>query len=297
MVRVAVLVTAKSGLEEVVTQALKIPNYWRTVERCEGVFTHHSIQTVPVKFLRAFKEYVSTMHAMNLIKSYRIIQTSDSTSIFPQFSNYDSSSGKWTFKWDEWLNELRTATPSKTIQDPHIAAIKMEKIDLQILACLELNGRISFTEIAKKIGVSPQTVKYHYDKKLIPSGVAEEYHLDLAPYPMEISTYHEFMLEFTDSSAMNRFFSLAEKLFFIDHISKVLRKNSLMVRTRMIQSQVSNLFSFFSEMTNIGLLNSYSAIRLDMNVRRRQTISFELFDETEGWQWDVYKNLLELNQL
>ena len=79
MVRLVVLVSSKPGLEDMVTQALRIPNYWRVIERCEGAFTHHSIQTVPVKFLKAFKDYISTMYAMNLIKSFRIIQTSDHT--------------------------------------------------------------------------------------------------------------------------------------------------------------------------------------------------------------------------
>jgi len=297
MVRLVVLVAARSGLEDVVSQALKIPGYWRVVERCEGAFTHHSIQTIPVKFLKTFKEYVSTMHAMNLIKSFRIIQTSDSTSIFPDFSNYESSSGKWTFHWDEWLNDLQTTTPQKTIQDPKISAMTMDRTDLQIIGHLQLNGRFSFTEIAKRINVSPQAVKYHFDKKLIPSGAVDEFHLDVAPYPVDISSYHEFMLEFTSSTAMNRFFSLADKLFFIDHISKAVRKNTLLVRTRMIQSQVSNLFTFFSEMSNLGLLETYSAVRLDMYSREMDTITPELFDEVEGWQWDVYKKLLELNKL
>jgi DNA-binding Lrp family transcriptional regulator len=297
MIRLVVLVAAKPGLENAVSQALKIPNYWRVVERCEGAFTHHSIQTVPVKFLKIFREYISTMRAMNLIKSYRIIETSDSTSIFPAFSNYDSCFGNWTFHWDEWLSELQTRTPEKTIEDPKIDEITMDKTDLKIIAYLQLNGRLTFTEIAKKIGVSPQTVKYHYDKKLVPSGIVDEFDLDVDPYPVDISTYHEFMLEFTDNVAMNQFFSLADKLFFVDHLSKAARKNTLLVRTRVIQSQVSNLFTFFSEMTNLGLLNAYSAVRLDMYSREMDTITFDLFDEVEGWQWDVYKNLLELNKL
>jgi len=64
-----------------------------------------------------------------------------------------------------------------------------------------------------------------------------------------------------------------------------------------IHSQVSNLFTFFSEMANLGLLNSFSAVRLDMYARDMDTITPDLFDEAEGWQWDVYKNLLELNKL
>jgi hypothetical protein len=105
------------------------------------------------------------------------------------------------------------------------------------------------------------------------------------------------MLEFADSSSMNRFFSVAKKLFFIDHLSKALRKNALLVRTRIIDSQVENMFTFFSEMVNAGQLISYSAVRLNLNSRLHQTISYELFDDEAGWRWDVYGLLLELNKL
>jgi DNA-binding Lrp family transcriptional regulator len=297
MVRLVVLVASKPGLEDIVTQALRIPNYWRTIERCEGAFTHHSIQTVPVKFLKTFKDYISTMYAMNLIKSFRIIQTSDSYSSFPDFSNYNSASGEWTFRWGEWLNDLTMGTPTKTIQDQLGEPISVAKVDLEIISEMELNGRMNFTDVAKRINSSPQAVKYHYDNRLHPSGLLGQFHFDVAPYPVELSAYHEFMLEFPDSTTMNRFFSLAEKLFFVDHVSKALRKTTLIVRTRMINSQVENMFAFFSEMVNVGVLTSYSAVRLNMNSRLQQTISCELFDDAEGWRWNVYDVLLELNRL
>ncbi|MGP8069564.1 MAG: winged helix-turn-helix domain-containing protein [Candidatus Bathyarchaeia archaeon] len=299
MVRLVVLVASKPGLEDTVTQALRIPNYWRVIERCEGAFTHHSIQTVPVKFLKAFKNYVSTMYAMNLIKSFRIIPTSDSYSIFADFSSYNSASGEWTFHWDEWLKDLTMKTATNTIEDQQGKPMNVAKVDVEIITYLEENGRMNFVDIAKKINASPQAVKYHYDNRLVPSGAVTvgQYHFDVAPYPVELSAYHEFMLDFTDSAAMNRFFSLAKKLFFVDHLSKAVRKTTLMVRTRMINSQVENMFAFFSEMVNSGILTSYSAVRLNLNSRLRQTLSCELFDEAEGWKWDVYNVLLELNKL
>jgi DNA-binding Lrp family transcriptional regulator len=297
MVRLMVLVASKPGLEDIVTQALRIPNYWRVIERCEGAFTHHSIQTVPVKFLKAFKDYISTMYAMNLIKSFRIIQTSDSYSIFPDFSSYNSGSGEWTFHWDEWLNYLTMRTETKAIQDQQGEPINVARVDVEIISYLEENGRMNFTDIAKKINASPQAVKYHYDNRLIPSGAVGQFQFDVVPYPVELSAYHEFMLEFADSMAMNRFFSLAERLFFVVNVSKALRKTTLIVRTLMINSQVEKMFTFFSEMVNVGALTSYSAVRLNVNSRLQQTISCELFDDAEGWKWDVYNVLLELNRL
>jgi hypothetical protein len=156
---------------------------------------------------------------------------------------------------------------------------------------------MNFTDIAKRINASPQAVKYHYDNRLVPSGAVGQFQFDVVPYPVELSAYHEFMLEFADSTAMNRFFSLAERLFFVVHVSKALRKTTLIVRTLMINSQVERMFAFFSEMVNVGVLTSYSAVRLNMSSRLQQTISCELFDDGEGWKWDVYNVLLELNRL
>jgi DNA-binding Lrp family transcriptional regulator len=156
---------------------------------------------------------------------------------------------------------------------------------------------MTFTEIAEKINASAQTVKYHYDKRLLSTGVAEKFDFLLTPYPLEISACHECMLEFVDAASMNRFFSVAKKLFFIHHLAKARRKNTLLVRTRIVHSQVENMFTFFSEMVNAGQLISYSAVRLNLNSRLQQTISYELFDDVSGWRWDVYGLLLELNKL
>jgi len=296
MIRIVVLVAAKSGLEDLVTQALRIPNYWRVVERCEGTFTHHSIQIIPVQFLKQFREYISTMQAMNLIKSFRIVRTDDSHQIFPDFSSYVSGSGEWVFDWEGWLNSVKSAAPTETIKDPKTQVAGFEKVDLEIIAYLEQNGRRSFTEIAEKISVSPNVVKYHYDK-LRASGVADEFDFQVWPYPAEISSFHEVMLEFTDAGSMNRFFSLSKKLFFLQQVAKVIGKNSLLVRTRIANSQLESMFVFFSELVNAGQLISYSAVRINMDSRLAQTISFELFDNFSGWQWDVYENLLALNKL
>lgn len=297
MTRLMVLVAAKPGLEEIVTQALRIPNYWRVIDRCEGAFTHHSIQTIPTKFLKEFREYISTMQAMNLIKSYRIIQTGTSHTIFPDFSSYECGSGEWLFDWEGWLSAVKDGVPTETIQDPRCDPVALERVDLEIISYLEEDGRMRFTDIADKINTSPQTVKYRYDNRLVPAGAVGTFDFDVTPYPVEISSFHEFMLEFSESASMNRFFSVAKKLFFIHQVAKAIRKNTLLVRTRIIHSQVENMFTFFSEMVNAGLLTTYSAVRLNMRSRVRQTISYELFDPASGWQWDVYKNLLELNKL
>jgi DNA-binding Lrp family transcriptional regulator len=236
------------------------------------------------------------MYAKNLIKSYRIIETGPSYPIFVDFSSYDPALREWEFRWDEWLTDVGTGEATEAITDPQRRVINARKIDFEIIRELELNGRLRFKEIAQKLNTSSQTIRYHYDKILAPSG-ALLFHFDVAPYPVDLAAHHEFMLEFSDSTSMNRFFSLSKRLFFIDQIAKRLRRNVLLARTRMISSQIGNMFGFFSEMANRGLLTSYSAVRLRMDSRMYQTISDELFDDVQGWQWDNPNNLAELNKL
>ena len=169
--------------------------------------------------------------------------------------------------------------------------------DLMIIKELEKNARKSFAEIAPLLGISLQGVKYHYDKKLVPSEIVKYFGFDVWPYPEEVSAYHEVLLKFTSSVEMNRFFSLVDELFFVLGVSKVLHHNSLMVRTYMLQSQVWSMFSFFSQMAKEGMLESYSSVRQDFSGRETQSISYELFDREKGWTFDLDNCLSELAKL
>lgn len=296
MLRVVVLATASPGSEERVTTAMKIPNLWRSVNRCEGSFTHLTVHTVPVKFLKEFKTYVRRLSELGLITQSKIILTGDYVPNFPDFKYYDSVSNQWTFRWSRWLSMLKKES-SKTIGDAPNYSVLMNKKDLLILKELEKNARRSFTDLAPLLGMSLQGVKYRYDKKLVPSGSLKYIAFDVLPYPEEVSAYHEVLLKFTSNRAMNRFFSLTDELFFVLGVAKVLRQKSLMVRTQTLQSQVANLFAFFSQMAEEGMLESYSSVRQDFTGREVQTISYELFDDEAGWTFDLKTCLLDLSKL
>jgi DNA-binding Lrp family transcriptional regulator len=297
LVRMNLFATARAGQEEKVTKALKIPNLWRSVGACEGTFTHHSIQIVPTQLLRKFKRYVSIIAEIGLIKNYRVFLTGDTVENFPDFSGYNTGTNEWTFDWEGWLYELRVGEPTKTIEDPTGSVLQVDKTDLEIIVNLELNARANFTDIASDVGVSPSIVKYRYDTKLLSSGLLDQFTFLVVPYPLEIAAYHEVMLKFASSSAMNKFFSLVEKLFFVISVSKVLRQDALFVRTYIPHSQVSKMFEFYSQMAKAGLVEEYSAVRLDLARRNLQTVSSELFDDEKGWVWDLNKCSAELRAL
>ncbi len=296
MARVVVLVTSSPGDEERVTAALKMPNVWRSVNRCEGTFTHFSVQTVPYPFLKQFRAYIRRLSELKLITGSKIILTGEYIPNFPDFRYYESASNQWTFHWGRWLAALQK-NPSKRIDDPLNYPMLADRKDLLIVKELEKNARTSFADLAPMLGISLQGVKYHYDKKLVPTGIVKYFGFDVQPYPEEVSAYHEVLLEFTSKRGMNSFFSLVDELFFVLGAAKVLNQNTLLVRTYILQNQVSNMFAFLSEMAKEGMLETYSSIRQDFTRRETQSVSFELFDDEKGWTFDLKQCLSELSKL
>ena len=296
LVRVIVLVTANLGSEDRVTMALKVPNYWRSVNRCEGTFTHFSVHLVPFKFLKQFRSYMKRLTELGLITQSSIMLTSDYIPNFPNFDYYNPATNEWAFQWGRWLASFKKK-PSQTIEDPASYPILADKKDMLIVKELEKNARKSFADLAPLLGISLQGVKYHYDKKLVPTGIVNYFGFDVWPYPETVSAYHEILLKFTNSRDMNRFYSSMNEFFFVLGISKVLHQNSLLVRTYTLQTQVPSLFTFLSQMAQEGLLESYSAVRQDFIEREGQTISYELFDQEQGWNFDLKQNLAELSKL
>lgn len=297
MTRVVVLATARAGYEDQVRAAIKIPNFWRSINPCEGNFTHHSVHAVPVKFLKEFKEYIRRLSENGFINQYRIISTGEQIPNFPNFKYYDPDSNTWRVPWGTWLKELSKSTPNTTIVDPENYLMVAGKKDLLIVKELEKNGRKRFAELAPIVGITLQGVKYHYDKILVPRGIVKNFAFDVYPYPIEVSAYHEVMLDFTSERSMRRFLGLIAELFFVLGVSKVLHKNSLLIRTCILQSQLLNMFAFFSEMAKAGILESYSSVRLNFEGRETQTISYELFDEKIGWVFNLRDSLSDLRKL
>ena len=208
MARVVVLVTARAGSEEQTLAALKIPNFWWSINPCEGNFTHHSVHAVPAKFIQDFRAYIRHLSKIGLITQYRIITTGEQYPNFPNFKYYNPDANEWKVPWGQWLKAISRATPTKSIEDPESYAVLAGRKDLVIVKELEKNARRRFADLAPIVGITLQGVKYHYDKILVPKGIVQNFAFDVYPYPIEVSAYHEIMLEFTNQRNMNKFFSL-----------------------------------------------------------------------------------------
>jgi DNA-binding Lrp family transcriptional regulator len=182
------------------------------------------------------------------------------------------------------------------IHDPEGYPCIVDKRDLTIVKELQKNGRKTFAELAPMVGITLQGVKFRFDK-LTKRGICSNYWVDVFPYPREISAMYDLMLDFRNTETMNRFYSYVGNLFFIISAMKVLNRNSLILRAYILESQVFNLFQFLAELARRNMIVSYSALRLRLETRQSQTISYELFDNERGWIFDYKKCVNALRKI
>jgi DNA-binding Lrp family transcriptional regulator len=295
LTRLVIIAKARPGAEEQLTRALKLPNYWASVTRCEGGFTHHSIQRIPIENLAKFQSYVKQLVRVGLVDNVEVIRVGDVLPLNLKFNCYDTTKRTWRFPWDKWFEKLVRLKAVKKIDDPAGYTRLADKHDMFIVKELQKNARTRFSRLAPLLGMTLPGVKYHYDR-LVARGVCKHFAIDVFPFPIEISAVYDVMLDFPSRERMNRFFTIVNDLFFFIDVTKVIGKNSLLLRAYIPEMQVSNMFQFLSELTRRKMLASYSTLRLRFETRVSQTISYELFDEKKGWIFDYEKYTAELRK-
>jgi DNA-binding Lrp family transcriptional regulator len=291
------LVESNPGMEDYVTEALAVPNYWKTIMRCEGGFTHYALQAIPENRTREFENYMAETKRAGLVRKYEAVWVTDYHYAFPNFQLYDPANRSWSFEWDRWSKLVKEKERAKAICDPSCYSIQADRIDLLILARLEINARTKFSETSKLLGITLQAVKHRYDKRIIPRGLVREFIINVLPYPPEVSDVYEILLRFEDEEGMNTFFGASEEMFPILRTVKVLDETKLGVRMYCPRSETGRFFAMLSGFARAGLVSDYSTVRVRLETQSWQTISPELFDDDTGWKYELTQHLATLDSI
>jgi DNA-binding Lrp family transcriptional regulator len=290
------LVESQPGLEDFVTEALAIPNYWKTITRCEGGFTHYALHAVPENRSQEFEKYLVGTQERGLVRKYETVWVSDYQYEFPDFRFYDAADCTWAFEWGRWMDSVKEKEHLKAICDPAHCSIEADRADMLILAELENNARAKFSEMSKGLGITLQAVKYRYDKRILPRGLIKDFVINVIPYPPELSDMYEVLLSFEDEESMSAFFGASEEMFPILRTVKVLGEKKLGIRTYTPHNETGQLFAMLSKLARSGLVSDYSAVRIRPEAQTRQSISVELFEKGQ-WKYDLSRHLAVLDSI
>ncbi len=235
------LVESNPGLEEYVTEAIAVPNYWKTITRCEGGFTHYSLHAVPEERHEEFESYMERMQDVGLTRKCQTIWVSDHDFILPNFGLYDPVQRAWTFQWEAWTQQIKRRGYAKAITDPVDFSIRADRADLIILSALERNARVKFSEMSKLLGLTLQAVKHRFDRRIIARGLIKDFVVNVLPYPPGLSDLYEILVTFDDEESMQAFCGTAQKMFPAQRIAKVLGRRMLSVRTNTPRSETETI--------------------------------------------------------
>jgi len=291
------LVESAPGMEDYVTEALAVPNYWKTIMRCEGGFTHYALHAIPSDRTREFEKYLAETEQAGLVRRHEAVWVTDYHYAFPNFRLYDPANHSWSFKWDRWGDLVKGKERTKAICDPASYTIEADRTDLNILAALEINARTKFSEISKLLGITLQAVKYRYDKRIIPRGLIKQFVINVLPYPLELSDTYEIQLTFENEESMGAFFGASGEMFPILRTVKVLGEKKLGVRAYCLRGETECLFAMLSGLARAGVVSDYSALRIRLETPSWQTVSFELFDNKTGWKYESSQHLATLDSI
>ena len=294
-----VFAEAVPGFEDLLFDSLKANDFWIYVSRCygrnEGCI---GLYTIPKDHSADFERFLYELESLGIARDIQTFWSTCFECVHSKCNWFDEQSKTWRFPWDKWIEEIvveRTQLPY-TLIDPEDFPVKGDETDIFMLKELEKNPTVSFVELAKMLGISPQLVRYHYNRHLLERGLIESFEALTFHFDLKFSDMSLFVFQFSD---MEKFCKFANSLLdkpFVRALGKVLGKNALIASIYLPRLEFRRFIDSLSQLIKEGLLQSYEYVVQDLRKTARQTISYEYF-KNGTWVYDHNKHIKGLHDL
>jgi DNA-binding Lrp family transcriptional regulator len=294
--KAVIFVEAVPGYENLLQDCLRINDFWLYLCRIYGPYEGWGgIWTVPKGNVEDFNRFLKSLIDLGVAKSIEVNWTTCHEGIPVNSRWFSVEENRWVFNWDEWIKEVEIIEGELpwTLVEPDDWPIKVDYEDLFIIKELEIDGRSTMTDISKKLGVSPEKVKYHFKEHVSKRGLIEGYQIEIFRFPPLSSELLFFKFEFDSYEKFVKFaLALHDKPFPI-HLGKVIGENALTSHIGLPKKEFRKFIEALSALIRKGLLKRYHYVIQDMFVQWRETIPYEHF-ENGGWKYDVDGQIKEL---
>jgi DNA-binding Lrp family transcriptional regulator len=297
--KAVVFTKAKPGYEDVLLESLKANDFWLYVNRCygssEGCF---ALYTIPSNHSSEFEAFVHRLEEVGVASQAQIYWSTCFHYVHTTTNWFDKTSKTWNFKWDEWTKDIpkqKTKLP-RTLTDPDEFPVKGDKTDLLILKEMEKNPIVRMTDLAEKIGISQQLAAYHYLRHIEEQNLIESFEISFPYFDSPSSDDFMFILEFDSYERLAKFSSSLLDKPFARGLGKILGKNALLANLYMPRAEFRKFVGILSKLLRAGQLKTYDYVILDPVGSKRQTISYEYF-ENKKWHYDHEKHIRNLEKI
>lgn len=294
-----VFAEAVPGYEDLLFNCLKQNDFWISLVRCYGVFEGCvGVFTIPNDHCAEFEQFLEKGKKLGVIRNSEVFWCTCFQAIHSRCKWFDRKSQTWNFQWDKWIREIpveNTELPY-TLVDPKGFPIKGDYIDVFILKELEKDATTSFADIAKMLGVSPQSIGYHYRNHIIERGILEGFEVTDFHFGTADSNFLYFVFGFDSAEKLAKFASSLLDKPFVRTLGKVLGQNALYGYIYLPNSEFRRFIDSLSELIRTGFLQGYNYVIQDLQKSSRQTISYEYFRHGT-WMYDHKKHVHNINNL
>lgn len=276
-----VMVEAEPGREELLLNCLKVNGFWIYLAPIYGVIQGYvGVYTIPVDHTDEFEQFLNELKNVDVARSVQRIWTTSLRRVNLAGTWFDSASEEWVFQWENWVNEIPSQSTKLpyTLRDPEQFPILADEIDMFILKELEKNATVSFCGLAKRLGITPQAVRYRYDK-LLKLNLIEGFEIHL--YQFHTMSFEAFYFIFTFENH-EKFVKFAASLLnkpFVVSLGKILGQNSMIAFLYIPVQEFKGFMKALSKLRARGWLQNYSYVHLDLDKDWRQTFSYEYFKQ------------------
>jgi DNA-binding Lrp family transcriptional regulator len=297
--KVFLIANSRPGYEDTVSQCLRANDYWLLIVQSLVAPKFIATYGIPAGEEEQFEEFAAKLGHLKIVTSTSLFWSTCIYNVNATTKWFDQNTEQWIFPWDTWLQEVLTTKAAKlpnTLIEPQGYYQKADSIDIFILKELEQNCTVKMKDIAKKLKISPELVKYHYENHVLKKQMFEG--------PMILANHYAgltprtifLMLHFKNYENLCKLaLSLMDKPF-VRAVGKVYGKNQLFARLYLPEQELRNFLGTLSRLVRSKFLETYEYIIEDPLKTCRQTISYEFFKD-EKWTYDHRKYLRNLQAI
>jgi hypothetical protein len=286
---------SKPGHEKTLYECLKANDYWLYVSQCIGTSTCIATYGIPSGKEKECEEFTRKLGALGFLSDYKFFWTTCIHTVNTISTWFDNTAGKWSFPWGSWIQEVpqtRGKLPYTLIEAKEYAQ-KADWIDIIILKELEKNCTIKLKQIADKLNLTLQTIRYHYRKHVLGKQLFEGPQI-LADHFKGLSPeLCFFTFSFQNYKNLTRFACSLMNKPFVRAMGKAYGENQLFVRIYLPREELGGFLEALSRLVKSGLVETYEYLIEDSKRIERQTISYEFF-KGKDWEYDNTKYLKQL---
>ncbi len=297
--KAVIFAEAIPGYEDLLLDCMKTNDFWIFISKCYGTFEGCvGIFTIPIDHCPEFRQFLEEIKKSGIAREIQVYWSTCFQSVNLICDWFDPKSGTWNFPWDKWIEEIpkKDTKLPYTLKDPANFPIKGDKIDILILKELEKDGTTKFTELAEKLGLSPQRIGYRYRKHLLERRLIENFRVNIFHFGRANSDYYFFIFEFENKEKLAKFASSLMDKPFAKTLGKILDENTLYGNIYLPRPELKRFLNTLSKLARSGFLKDYRYAIQDLEASSRQTISYENF-HNGAWIYNQNRYLKEMERL